>query len=256
MTGLQIDINADAGESFGRWALGDDAEFLRHVSSVNIACGYHAGDPVNMRATLKLARDYNIAAGAHPGLPDLLGFGRRVLAADRGELVDYCLYQIGALEALARDIGIGLRHVKPHGALYKMCADDPELSTALAQAIRRYDPQMWLVLIDGPGADAAEATGVRIAREAFIDLNYDEDGNLIVERQPAGIEPGTVAQRARRVVESGELGLLGGGTRRVRAMTLCLHGDRSNSTEVARTVKAALVSAGIAMRPMHAQVHK
>lgn len=254
MTGLWIDINADAGESFGRWTLGNDAEFLRHVSSVNVACGYHAGDPVNMRATLELAREYDIAAGAHPGLPDLLGFGRRTMTADRQELVDYCLYQIGALDALARDVGIGLHHVKPHGALYKMCADDPELSRALALAVRRYDPRLYLVLIDGPGADAAEATGARIAREAFIDLDYDEAGNLIVVRQSAGIPPAVVAERALRVVRDGELALLGGGIRKVDVMTLCLHGDRPNSVEVARAVQAALSEAGIEMSPMSARV--
>ena len=253
MTDLQIDINADAGESYGRWILGDDATFLQHVSSVNIACGFHAGDPSNMRTTLELAKQYSIAVGAHPGLPDLLGFGRRVIAADHSELVDYCLYQIGALEALARDVGVELRHVKPHGALYKMCADDPELSACLGQAIRHYDPEMFLVLIDGVGADAAAAAGARVAREAFIDLNYDAKGPLIVERYSSGLEPKVVAKRALRAVQKGELVLSDGTVKKVNAITLCLHGDRPNSVAVARCVQAALSAASITMAPLHGE---
>lgn len=245
-----IDINADAGESFGRWSLGSDETFLPHVSSVNIACGFHAGDPVTMRRTVQIAKRHGLGVGAHPGLPDLLGFGRRIMAIDTEELIDAILFQIGALTAIAATEGVALAHVKPHGALYKMLSMDPKLSAAVGAAIYKLDPRLYLVLLAGPGADAAEAVGVRVVREAFIDLDYDADGGLIVERIVAPYEPEKVAQRALRLLCEGLLRTRAGTDIRVDAKTICLHGDRPNSSDVAQTVKAALVAAGITIAPM------
>lgn len=244
-----IDINGDAGESYGRWTLGDDASFLPYVSSVNIACGFHGGDPATMRATVRIAKQAGIAIGAHPSFPDLMGFGRRMMTIAPGEMVDYTFYQLGALTAIAHSEGVKVAHVKPHGAFYKACSIDMKMSEALGAAIAAYDPQMFLVLLAGPGADAAEATGARVAREAFIDLDYD-DGGLIIERVAKLRDPATVAQRALRVVREGKLTKIDGSDMDVSVSTLCLHGDRANSAEVARVVKETLQSNGIMVRPL------
>ena len=244
-----IDINGDAGESYGRWTLGDDAAFLPHVSSVNVACGFHGGDPATMRATVRIARQAGIAIGAHPSFPDLMGFGRRMMTVAPDEMVDYTLYQLGALTAIARSEGMSIAHVKPHGAFYKACSIDIALSKSLGAAIAAYDPKMFLVLLAGPGADAAEAAGARVAREAFIDLDYD-DGGLIIERIAKLRDPKAVAERAVRVVREGKLAKIDGRDMDVSVSTLCLHGDRANSAEVARVVKETLAANGIAVRPL------
>ncbi|RDV01820.1 LamB/YcsF family protein [Undibacter mobilis] len=247
---LSIDINGDAGESYGRWTLGDDASFLPHVSSVNIACGFHGGDPATMRETVRIAKRAGIAIGAHPSFPDLMGFGRRMMTIAPDEMVDYTLYQLGALTAIARTEGLHVAHVKPHGAFYKACSIDMALSKALGAAIAAYDPQMFLVLLAGPGADAAEAAGARVAREAFIDLDYDADGGLIIERVAKLRDPGTVAQRALRIIHEGKLSKIDGSDMDLKVSTLCLHGDRANSAEVARVVKETLQANGIAVSPL------
>ncbi len=243
---LSIDINGDAGESYGRWTLGDDVAFLPHVSSVNIACGFHGGDPSTMRQTVRIAKAAGIAIGAHPSFPDLMGFGRRMMTVAPDEMADITLYQIGALAAIAKTEGMTLAHVKPHGAFYKACSIDMALSKAIGAAVAAFDPALFLVLLAGPGADAAEAAGARVAREAFIDLDYD-DGGLIIERAPTPRDPATVAQRAVRVVTEGKLSKLDGRDMDAKVSTLCLHGDRANSAEVARVVKETLLTNGIAV---------
>ncbi|MCW5693407.1 MAG: LamB/YcsF family protein [Pseudolabrys sp.] len=251
---LSIDINGDAGESYGRWTLGDDASFLPHVSSVNIACGFHGGDPSTMRTTVRIAKDAGIAIGAHPSFPDLMGFGRRMMTIAPEEMADATLYQLGALAAIARSEDMSLAHVKPHGAFYKACSLDVNLSKAVGAAIAAYDPKLFLVLLAGPGADAAEAAGARVAREAFIDLDYDEDGGLIIERVAKLREPSLVAARALRIVREGKLAKIDGADMDAKVATLCLHGDRTNSAEVARVVKQTLQANGIAVSPLGAGV--
>ena len=247
---LAIDINGDAGESYGRWTLGDDASFLPHVSSVNIACGFHGGDPSTMRSTVRIAMQAGIAIGAHPSFPDLMGFGRRMMSIAPDEMADYTLYQLGALAAIAHSEGMTIAHVKPHGAFYKACSLDMNLSKAIGAAIAAYDPKLFLVLLAGPGADAAEAAGARVAREAFIDLDYDADGGLIIERIARPREPSLVAARALRVVREGKLTKIDGADMNVAVSTLCLHGDRPNSAEVARVVKETLQAKGVAVTPL------
>ncbi len=246
---LTIDINGDAGESYGRWTLGDDASFLPHVSSVNIACGYHGGDPSTMRQTVRIAKAAGIGIGAHPSFPDLMGFGRRMMTVAPNEMADMTLYQVGALVAIAQTEGMKVGHVKPHGAFYKACSIDMALSAAIGAAIASYDPAMFLVLLAGRGADAAEAAGARVAREAFIDLDYD-DGGLIIERVPRPRDPAVVAERAVRVVKEGKLTKLDGRDMDVAVSTLCLHGDRVNSADVARVVKETLLANGIAVQAL------
>lgn len=246
-----IDINGDAGESYGRWTLGDDASFLPHVSSVNIACGFHGGDASTMRATVRIAKAAGIAIGAHPSFPDLMGFGRRMMSIAPNEMADYTLYQLGALAAIARSEGMSIAHVKPHGAFYKACSVDMAMSKAIGAAVAAYDPNLFLVLLAGPGADAAEQAGARVAREAFVDLDYDADGGLIIERVAAPRDPSLVAQRALRVVREGKLATIDGRDMNLSVSTLCLHGDRPNSAEVARIVKQTLQANGIAVTPLH-----
>ncbi|HWK94066.1 MAG TPA: 5-oxoprolinase subunit PxpA [Pseudolabrys sp.] len=247
---LSVDINGDAGESYGRWTLGDDAAFLPHVSSVNIACGFHGGDPATMRATVRIAKAAGIAIGAHPAFPDLMGFGRRMMTIAPDEMADYTLYQLGALAAIARSEGMTIAHVKPHGAFYKACSIDMALSKAIGAAVAAYDPSLFLMLLAGPGADAAEAAGAKVAREAFIDLDYDADGGLIIERVAKLRDPKEVAARAVRIVREGKLAKIDGRDMDVPVSTLCLHGDRANSAEVARTVKETLQANGIAVAPL------
>lgn len=246
-----IDINADAGESFGRWSLGDDEEFLKHVSSVNIACGFHAGDPVTMEKTALIAKKQGVALGAHPGLPDILGFGRRIMSVTAEEIAAYTLYQIGALAGIAASHGMHVEHVKPHGAFYKMCSLDLALSESVARAVKAYDSSLILVLLAGAGADAAEAVGARVAREAFIDLDYSPEGELIIERVARLRDPSLVAHRALSIVRDGCLAATDGSNIPVRVDTLCLHGDRANSVEVAKVVKETLAASGIKMRRLN-----
>ena len=245
-----IDINADAGESFGRWSLGSDETFLPHVSSVNVACGFHAGDPVTMRRTVQIAKQHGLGVGAHPGLPDLLGFGRRTMSMEPDELVDAVLFQIGALAAIAATEGIALAHVKPHGALYKMLSLDAKLSAAVGAAIARLDRNLFLLLLAGAGADAAEAAGARVVREAFVDLDYDGDGGLIVERVATPRDPDAVAERAVLLVREGRLTTTAGTDMTLSVKTICLHGDRPNSSLVASTVKRTLEANGITIAPL------
>jgi 5-oxoprolinase (ATP-hydrolysing) subunit A len=250
MTRSTIDINVDTGESFGRWRLGDDAAILRHVTSANIACGYHAGDPATMRTTVALAVEHGVQIGAHVSLPDLLGFGRRRMAVSGEEVRDMCTYQIGALMGFAAAAGATVRHVKPHGALYVMCSSDSELATAVAETMKAIDPDLTLLLLGDPGVSAARAAGVHAVPEAFPDLEYTPDGQLIVERTKQAWEPARVAERAVRLAREGRIDTRDDGTLEIDAPTLCVHGDAPNAVEVARAVREALEAAGVAVEPL------
>ena len=191
-----IDLNADAGESFGRWSIGDDSALIPHLTSISIACGWHAGDPATMRMSARLANQHGVALGAHPGLPDLLGFGRRVMDANSSDLAEYCAYQFGALRALATCEGAVVEHVKPHGALYKMISQNPAVAEEIARTMLAIDKSLILVLMDGAAAEAAEHVGARVAREAFVDIAYDDDGALILEPAVKPKDPAHIAARA------------------------------------------------------------
>ena len=251
MTGRDaIDINVDMGESFGRWSLGDDAGIMPFISSASIACGFHAGDPRTMRKTVALAVEHGVHIGAHVALPDLLGFGRRRMAVSPDDLTDYCTFQIGALAAFVRAEGGTLRHVKPHGALYAMCSGDPELAEAVARSIAEVDPELLLLLLRDDVAAAVERHGVRLVTEAFVDLDYDADGELIIEAVKTARDPDQVADRALRLVREGKLEKTDGSDFDVDVATFCLHGDAPNAVEVARTVRLRLDAEDIAVRPL------
>lgn len=237
-----VDLNCDLGESFGRYQLGSDAALMPFLTSANIACGFHAGDPLVMQATLRLAIQHNLAPGAHPGWPDLQGFGRREMALSPAEAEAAVLYQVGALAAFARAGGAELTHVKPHGALYNQAARDPALAAAVARAVQRFSRDLVLVGLAGSHSlAAATEIGLPIAAEAFPDRAYLPDGSLMPRSQPGAVleSPVEIAQNAVRLARDGIGGTI--------VDTLCLHGDHPGALENARAVRSTLQSAGIAV---------
>jgi len=239
----QININSDMGESFGRWQCGNDAELMRFVPTINIACGFHAGDPHVMRRTIELAVESGVPElGAHPSLPDMLGFGRRRLQIEASELRDILLYQVGALQAFARAAGRTLSHVKPHGALYAMCGEREDYALALLEATRALDPAM-VVIVGGPAVAAAAATtGVRAVPEGYVDLAYQPSGFPVLERAKRAWDPREVADRAVRIVRRRRLVAVDGTPVALDVPTICIHGDVSNAVEVARSVRERLAA--------------
>lgn len=240
----RVDLNADAGESLGRWKLGHDTELMGHVTSVNIACGYHASDPVTMRDSVQTALATGTAIGAHPGLPDLVGFGRRRMALRPDEAAQIVLYQVGALQATAAAEGGEVVHVKPHGALYGMALSDPDLTTAVTEAVLGLDPNLMIFWLAGPTADLARSLGAKVAREGFADLDYDDDGRIIVEPDPKAKDPDTVTQQAVDLL-SGHVTSTSGRHLDVEVDTICLHGDRPNAVEIAEALTTRLDGLGV-----------
>lgn len=242
-----IDLNADAGEGFGAYAIGADAEMLDSVTSLNIACGFHAGDPVVIRRTIRAAAAAGVSVGAHPGFPDLQGFGRRTMQIAPRELVDMLIYQIGAVAALAASEGQQLRHVKAHGALYNMAVTDAALGDAIAGATGAF-PGLWLYALPGSAMAAAAARrGVRVAVEAFLDRGYRADGTLVPRSEPGAVvtDPQLVARRAVLLAIEGIL-LAADGTRLALApRTLCVHSDTPGAGTLAAAARAALGAAGV-----------
>jgi UPF0271 protein len=244
---LTVDLNSDLGESFGVWSLGQDAEMMAWVTSANVACGFHAGDPVVMRRTVRLAREKGVVVGAHPGYPDLGGFGRRAMALTRDEVIDGLLYQIGALGAVARAEGIRVSYVKAHGALYNQAERDPAVATAVVEAVRLAGVPVVVAASGSAMAEAAAAGGVRLVAEVFADRAYDDDGRLVPRSWPGSLitDPQAVAERVVGMVCRGEVATVGGGRLTLDAGTVCLHGDTPGAPILARVVREALVSAGI-----------
>ncbi len=248
-----IDLNSDMGEGFGAYRLGDDAALLDVVTSANVACGFHAGDPRVMGGLVALAREKGVAVGAHPGFADLVGFGRREIAVTAEEVATDVLYQIGALAAFCRAAGVPLRHVKLHGALYNRLMLDEPLAAAAAGAIASFDGGLIVVGLPGSALErAALAAGLPYAREAFPDRAYTPDGTLASRRLPGALitDPAEVARRAVRMAREGRVGTIDGGEIALAADTLCIHGDTPNAVELARAVRAALDVDGIAILPL------
>lgn len=245
-----IDVNVDMGESFGRWTLGDDAALMPHISSANIACGFHAGDPGAMRRTVAAAVEHGLQIGVHVALPDLLGFGRRQMKVAPGDLTDYCTYQIGALAAFAEAEGGRIAHVKPHGALYAMASKDAELAEAIARSVAEVDDGLTLLLLRADVAPSVTKHGVRLVTEAFPDLAYDPEGNLIIEAVKQAWDPEEVAARAVRVAQEQRIAANDGTDIEVDAPTICLHGDAPNAADVVRAVKQGLEGAGVTVTPL------
>ena len=233
---VSIDLNSDLGESFGAWTLGRDAEVLPHITSANIACGFHAGDPSVMRRTILAALEHRVAIGAHPGLPDLAGFGRRTMQVTPDEVYDMVVYQVGALAGVAKSVGGQVAHVKPHGALYNMAAGDASLADAIARAVRDVDPALALFGLAGSAlVDAGRAHRLRTVPEGFPDRGYDAHGRLLPRSHADALvtDPAAIAARALAMAQAGS------------AETLCIHGDGPQAPQAARAVRDALAAAGI-----------
>jgi UPF0271 protein len=245
---VRIDLNADVGESFGPWSMGDDERLIPLVSSVNVACGAHAGDPLTMERTIRLAVEHGVAVGAHPGYPDLVGFGRRDLDMTRAELMASIVSQIGAVAMMARSLGAELRHVKPHGALYNRAARDAAVAEAIAAAISRSAPELVLVGLAGSKLiEAGSGAGLQVAAEAFADRAYEADGSLRSRRLNGAIlaSPAAAARQAIGIVRDGRVTASDGTQVRVRADTICIHGDTPGAAEYAAAVRAAMTRAGV-----------
>ena len=248
-----IDINCDLGESFGPYTIGNDEGMMPVITSANVACGFHGGDPLVMDRTIRLARDHGVQVGAHPGFPDLAGFGRREMRLLPDEVRAGLIYQIGALSAFARAHGTSLHHVKAHGALYNMAAQDEALAGAIAAAVAAVDPGLILVVLDGSLMErAGREAGLRVAREAFGDRGYQRNGALVSRSHPGALatDPAAVARRVVRMVSEGVIDAVDGGEVRVTPQTICFHGDTEGAVRLVRAAREALAAAGIRVAPM------
>jgi UPF0271 protein len=243
-----MDLNADIGESFGIYQTGNDEMLMRSITSGSIACGFHAGDPSVMRRTVRHAVRAGVSIGAHPGFPDLVGFGRREINANPQDIFDFVLYQIGALSGVARAEGARLQHVKPHGALYNMSARNAEMAEAIARAVAAFDET--LVLVGLPGSELLSAgtrLGLPVAAEGFADRSYEPDATLTPRHLAGAVltEPGRVAARAVRMVRDGKVAARDGSTLTLQVDTICVHGDTPDAAALAAAVRMGLEQAGI-----------
>jgi UPF0271 protein len=249
-----VDLNCDMGESFGAWTLGNDTALMPYLTSANIACGFHAGDPAVMRQTVRLALQHNVAIGVHPGLPDLMGFGRRNMDISANEAFEMVVYQLGALGAVARAEGGVLHHVKPHGALYNMAATNAALAQAIAEAVYKVQPELMLYGLAGSElTKAGEKIGLRTAHEVFADRTYQANGTLTPRRQPDALITSAEAAIAQvlRMVQGGWVHTQQGQEIAIKADTVCLHGDGAHALEFAQQLSHALREAGVKLaRPV------
>src|SRR6201997_1444281 len=248
-----IDLNCDLGESFGPWEMGHDAEMIELATSVNIACGYHAGDADIMRKTVELAKARGVSIGAHPGYRDLHGFGRRpVPGLKSSEIENMVAYQIGALQAIATAAGHKVTHVKAHGALSNVACEDDMTAQAIASAIKAVDPNLiFVVLANSRLVTAGEKAGLPMVHEVFADRAYEDDGQLVSRRKPGAVlhDSKTIAERVTRMVQDGAVVSVTGKVIRMRTDTVCIHGDTPGAVEIARGVRQALSDSGIAVAP-------
>jgi UPF0271 protein len=245
-TPARIDINCDMGEGFGAYPMGLDADIIPHITSANIACGFHAGDPGWMRATVSLAERHGVGVGAHPGFPDLRGFGRRALQATPAEITDDLVYQIGALTAFTS--GKRLQHVKPHGALYNMAVEREDVARAVGEAILAVHRDLILVVLAGsPWEQVARRMGLRVAREVFADRAVDARGALVPRSVPGAVihDPSTVVERSLRLVVEHRVAAISGEVLDLHADTICLHGDTPGAVGLAASLRQALDRAGV-----------
>ena len=252
MASNEVDLNSDLGEGFGIWTLGDDAALLAVVTSANVACGFHGGDPGIMRRTCAAAVERGVVIGAQVSYRDLAGFGRRKIDMPRGELTDDVLYQLGALDGLARVAGDRVRYVKPHGALYNAIVDDAEQAAAVVDAVVAYD--RTLPVLGLPGSEwlrQASAAGLTAVPEFFADRAYTPQGRLVSRRQPGAVlhDPAAVAQRCAAWLRSGTVTAIDGSTVAVEARSVCVHGDTPGAVEMARLVAGHLTAAGATLTP-------
>lgn len=241
------------GESFGNYKIGNDAEIMNFISSANIACGYHAGDPMVMANTIKLALEHHVAVGAHPGYPDLQGFGRRNMNLSPNELYAYVLYQVGALKSMTEAQGGKLRHVKPHGAMYNQAAVNEEYAVAISRAVLDIDPELIVVCpANSPMYDVAKHLGAKVASEAFADRAYTDAGQLVPRSsEGAVIHDSEVAiTRMMNLLKTGEIESINGNSIKLQADTICIHGDNKEALEFAHLLHKSILDSDIELKPM------
>ena len=248
-----IDLNSDLGESFGAWTMGMDEEVMGHISSSNVACGWHAGDAEVMVKTVRAAKAKGVAVGAHPGYPDLMGFGRRNMTCTPDELYAYTLYQVGALKSVCESEGVELQHVKPHGAMYNQAAKDPKMAAAIVKAVNGAGKGIVLMgLANSAFETACGELGVPFASEAFVDRGYMPDGSLVPRSQPGAFihDPDEAAARMLKLVREGVIVTPDGQVLRMKAHSICVHGDNPGAVKMAEVVRSTLEKNGIAVKSL------
>ena len=253
-----IDLNSDMGESFGAYRIGMDEAVIQHITSANIACGWHAGDPIVMDNTVKMAVNHGVGAGAHPGYPDLLGFGRRNMDCTMDEIRSYLIYQIGALKAVCKANNTRLRHVKPHGALYLTAVENEDVARAVAEAIVRVDADLMYVALAGAKGELmrriGQELGLKVVYEAFPDRAYSPEGTLVSRKLPGAVikDPQAVSERALRMATVGTVIAVDGSAIPLEAETLCVHGDTPTAVDLVKTIRQTLEAHGVSLAPMTA----
>ncbi|TAM90258.1 LamB/YcsF family protein [bacterium] len=249
---MMVDLNCDMGESYGAWKMGDDEQMFAWISSANVACGFHGGDPRVMAHTVEMAKRHGVGVGAHPAFPDLVGFGRRNLNVTPEEARTDVLYQIGALAAFCRRFGVALQHVKPHGQLNNASMSDRPLADAIVAGVKDFDPNLLIVSWGGEFARAAEAARMRVACEVFADREYNADGTLVSRRLPGAVitDHARVVERAVAMVLEGRVRAVDGTWLEIPIHTICLHGDTPGAAAVAAQLRGALEQAGVQIAPM------
>lgn len=253
---MSIDLNCDMGESFGPWKMGMDEEVMRHITSANIACGWHAGDPVVMERTVRLARQHGVGVGAHPGYPDLPGFGRRYMDCSTEEIRTSVIYQVGALRAFCDAQGTKLVHVKPHGAMYLTAVENEAVARGVAEAIVRVDPSLIYVALAGAKGELmrriGEEVGLKVCYEAFPDRAYTPEGTLVSRKQAGAVihDPGEVAERVVMMAKEGKVRAIDGSDIPLQVDTLCVHGDNPAAVDLVRAIRQRLEAEGVAVKPM------
>lgn len=249
----RVDLNSDLGESFGRYALGADDKIIPLISSANVACGFHASDPLVMDRTVAMAAEAGVRVGAHPGFPDLMGFGRRNMSVTPEEAKNYTLYQLGALDAFCRSHGVKMQHVKPHGAFYNMAAKDYRLSRAICEAVRTFDDSLVvLALSGGETAKAAADLGLRVALEVFADRAYEEDGSLVDRRKEGAMitDENEAIARVVRMIKERKVRAITGVDIPIRADSVCVHGDGAKALAFVERIRATLAAEDVSILPL------
>jgi len=245
---MKVDFNADMGESFGMYSLGDDEGFMQYITSANVACAFHAGDPTVMKKTVALAKKYDVQVGAHPGLPDIQGFGRREMNLSMEEIHDDMVYQIGALKAFTEAVGLTLHHVKPHGSLYGMAMRREDVAQAICQAVIDVDKDLYLYIMKkGYAGEVAEGMGLRVVYELYADLDYDGEGNLVITRHHQVHKPGDIADRVVKMLKEGKVVTTEETEIAIEGSSVCLHSDTANASEIVVAVHDALEKAGFSI---------
>lgn len=249
---MKVDLNCDMGESFGLYQMGNDEEMIKYISSANIACGYHAGDPQVMRKTVQMAKEYGVAIGAHPGFPDQMGFGRRYMTCTPDEIRDYILYQVGALREFASCHQLQLQHCKPHGALYMMAMDDEKIARAILVALASVSEEMIVFALQNSAVEhVGQQMGIQVAREVYADREHTKEGSIVLTRTGPNIQDyEAMAARVVRMVKEGIVLTPDGEEAQVHAETICIHGDTPGAVELIRHIHEAFRVAGITIEPI------